>query len=373
MNWWTLPGPRRFIDAIVDDIREGKSVFLSLPENCPPRLTTHIRQAIEEDYKWLSTSPDEGVAPIDFVYEFAVPNAAPERLRNLTNLVLEEEFLNRVICLEDLPPADWSAWIQFFIEYEHISRSVPESRRTHFVIQISFPCALPPGPTPVGLSVKRWDGWANRSDMQLYGTSCVRPRKTELETDLVMALVSVLGGWDPDLCEFLAAFELSELLQPAGLLKAYAEKTRGWKMITSSQLDDLSWSKGFWQTYLGKARPHTCYAVFLNGSRYLDQLIWRAEIGVLMPYIEEARQKLIEQNRAAFKMPFYTKTGVIDDVYDLEIGMIELLLSRRTLRTDPQLMYVSDLKLARNKLSHFAPAEPDLLLRICQNNGSCQD
>lgn len=373
MNWWTLPGPRRFIDAIIDDIREGKSVFLCLPENCPPRLTTHIRQTIEEDYKWLSTSPDSGVAPIDFIYEFAVPNARPERLRNLTNLVLEEDFLNRVIYLEDIPAADWGAWMRFFTDYEHTSRSVPESRRTYFIADMSLPCAALPTPTPVGLSLKRWNGWVNRSDMQLYSTSCVRPRKTELETDLVMALVSVLAGWDPELCEFLAAFQLSELLQPADLLKSYAEKTRGWELFEPSRLDELAWSKGLWQTYLGKAQPHSCFAVFLNGSRYLDHLVWRAEIGVLMPYIEEARQKLIEQYRTMFKLPFYTKTGVIEDVYDLEIGTIELLLSRRTLRSDPQMMYVSDLKGARNKLSHFAPAEPDLLLRLCQTNGKYRD
>jgi hypothetical protein len=369
MNWWALPGPHRFVDSVIEDIREGKSVFLCLPENCPPRLTTHIRQTLEEDYRWLQASPDPGIAPIDFIYDFAVQNARPERLRNLGNLVLEAEFLNRVICLEELPASDWAAWIEFFTDYEHICRAVPEARRTYFIARMSNPCSRLPSPMPVGLSVRRWDGWVNRRDMQLYSTSCVRQRKTELETDLVMALVSVLAGWDPELCEFLAEFELSELLVPANLLRGYAEKTRGWGTFISPRLDEQSWSQGLWQTYLGKPQPHTCFAAFLNGSRHLDKSIWRAEIGVLMPYIEEARQKLIERYRPYFKLPFYTKTGVVDDVYDLEIGTIELMLSRtELLRSDPLKMYVSDLKGVRNKLSHFAPAETEVLLRLCQAN-----
>ncbi len=35
MNWWSLPGPQSFVDAIIQDVRDGKSVFLSLPGTLP--------------------------------------------------------------------------------------------------------------------------------------------------------------------------------------------------------------------------------------------------------------------------------------------------------------------------------------------------
>ena len=100
-------------------------------------------------------------------------------------------------------------------------------------------------------------------------------------------------------------------------------------------MDDEAWGRGLRHTYLGGQVPHTCYAAFLNSPRHLDRLIWRAEIGVLMLYIEEKRQKLIDHFRGHFRMPHYTKTGVIEDVYDLEIGMIEWLLSRSEAVTKP--------------------------------------
>jgi hypothetical protein len=31
MDWWAIPGPRSFLDAVIDDIREGKSVFRIRP------------------------------------------------------------------------------------------------------------------------------------------------------------------------------------------------------------------------------------------------------------------------------------------------------------------------------------------------------
>jgi hypothetical protein len=202
--------------------------------------------------------------------------------------------------------------------------------------------------------------------MFLFGAACVRERETGLETDLVTALVSVLGGWDPNLCERLAERELVELIRPAGLLREYAAE-RGW-VLSSWDPSDVSWSKGMWQTYRGSQMPHTCFAAFLDGSRSIDNLIWRAEIGVLMPHIEEKRRQLIETYRSHLKMPFQTLFGTIDNIYDLEIGHVEYLLSRSSALSKLPLRFVSLLKNARHMLAHLSPVEPDLLLEICSND-----
>jgi hypothetical protein len=220
-------------------------------------------------------------------------------------------------------------------------------------------------PTGVGLSTRRWDGWLQRHDIFVFSTTCVREQKTGLETDLVTALVSALGGWDPELCARLAEHEISELLLPTGLLREFAAE-RCWSFSTSP-LDDVSWSQGLWQNYLGSQAPHTCFAEFLSGSRHIDHLIWRAEIGVLMPYIEEKRQQLIERYRSHFKLPHWTNFGVIEDVYDLEIRHVELLLGRSGVISRHHAKFVSQLKEARNALAHLEPVDPDLLLDLCRN------
>lgn len=364
MHWWALPGPRSFIDAVVDDIRQGKSVLLCLPENTPDGVSSAIQVSLEADFEWLSTAAEPGAAPIDFLYELTVPEADPARLRNQTNLTLEDGFRNKIIWLDDVPATDWTEWSCFFAEYERVSRAVPEARRSYFIVPLKgnrAGLALPEG---VGLSARRWDAWLLRHDMQVYSTACVEERKSGLETDLVAALVSVLGGWDPELCDYLAGFDLRQLLDPGDLLSAFAGR-RNWSNGPAA-LDQDAWRQGLWQTYLNIPTPHTCFAVFLNGSRHLDHLLWKAEVGVLMPYIEEQRQKLIELYRMHFKLPHYTRTGVIEDVYDLEIGMIEWILSRVGVVSKDCLRAITTLKDARNRISHLMPVDPDLLLRLCR-------
>ena len=200
--------------------------------------------------------------------------------------------------------------------------------------------------------------------MQLYSNGCLRKRKSGLEADLTAALVSELGGWDPALCEYLADFEFRDLIQPAQLLERFAAE-RGW-CFEPGPYDEVAWSKGLWQAYSGKPTPHTSFGAFLLGQRFLNRLLWKAEIGILMPYIEEKRQELIEQYRRHVRLPYYSKYGVINDVYDLEIGILELLLSQTGVLPRNVLDFISNLKLARNQLSHLVPVDSSVLLALCR-------
>jgi hypothetical protein len=365
MDWWTIPGPRRFLDAIIDDVREGKSVFLILPENAPGRVSHSLKEALREDFNWESINVIPGTNPVDFLYALLVPNADPRRLRSESSLASEQDFQRKLIWIEEISEGDWAAWSKFFLEYERVSRAVPESRRSLFVIRMIGPAVALMAPVAVGLSSLRWDGWLRQNDMQLYSNSCIRDRKSGLETDLTIALVSELGGWDPALCEYLADFELCKLIEPAQLLEQFAAE-RGWCFKPGSY-DDDAWSKGLWQTFLRKQTPHTSFGAFLLGQRFLSRLLWKAEIGILMPYIEEKRQVLIEQYRMHLKLPYYSKYGVINDVYDLEIGILELLLNQSGVPPKTVLEFISNLKMARNQLSHLTPVDSSILLALCRN------
>jgi hypothetical protein len=365
MDWWTIPGPRSFLDAVIDDVREGKSVFLTLPENTPGRISHSLKEVLREDSNWETVSVIPGANPVDFLYELLVPNADPQRLRSESSLAGERDFQRKLIWIEEIPAEDWTAWSDFFLEYERVSRAVPESRRSLFLIRLIGPAVVPTPPAAVGLSNLRWDGWLRRNDMQLYSNGCIRERKSGLETDLMAALVSELGGWDPALCEYLSDFELRKLIQPAQLLEQFASE-RDW-CFEPGPYDEKAWSKGFWQTYLGKQTPHTSFGAFLLGQRFLNRLLWKAEIGILMPYIEEKRQTLIEQYRMHIRLPYYSKYGVINDVYDLEIGILELLLNKSGIPSKGVLQFINILKLARNQLSHMSPVDSSILLALCRN------
>ena len=364
MNWWALPGPRSFVDTVIQDVRDGKSVFISLPEHCPGRLSSCLKEALQEDFRWLALNVDPETDPLEYLYDFCAPDADRRRLRSIQSLTSERSFQGQVIWLQDLCSTDWGTWSRFFIEYERISRAVSVSRRTYFVIPLvgaACACDIPQG---VGIASRKWDGWLRRGDMLLYSASSSKDQEFTVEGELTAALVTTLAGWDPGLCEWLAQLNLQQLLTPKNALQEFAEN-RGWDLKDEVNVE-RAWTLGLWQTFHAKTTPHTCVAALTNGSGVLDQLIWKAEIGVLMPYIEEQRQGIIQQYRSHFQLPFTTKSGEeINNIYDLEIGLIEYQLSRCSSVTFKERKRISDLKDARNALSHLEPVDPALLLTIC--------
>jgi len=66
------------------------------------------------------------------------------------------------------------------------------------------------------------------------------------------------------------------------------------------------------------------------------------------------------------KLPYYSKYGVINDVYDLEIGILELLLNKSGVPSKAVLQFINNLKLARNQLSHMMPVDSSILLALCR-------
>jgi hypothetical protein len=365
MNWWSLPGPQSFVDAIIQDVRDGKSVFLSLPEHCPDRLSSSLKNGLKDDFHWLSLTVTADGDPLEFLYEYCAPEADLRKLRSIQTLAEEETFEGHVVWLEDVADADWDAWSRFLTDYERVSRAVPISRRTFFLVPIHGENTLRSLPSGIGISNRRWDGWLMRSDMLLYGASRIPEGGSMLELDLRSALVTTLGAWDPELCEALAPLSLDQLIEPGPFLNEFA-LFRKWKMQESPPAE-RAWALGLSQTFHGRRTPHTCITAELIGTAYLRELIWRAEIGVLMPYIEEQRQLILQKHIRLLKTGFSTRFGNwIEDIYDLEIGLIAHQLAARASIPTGELKRITDLKDARNNLSHLEPVTPRILLDICE-------
>ena len=86
--------------------------------------------------------------------------------------------------------------------------------------------------------------------------------------------------------------------------------------------------------------------------------MWRAEIAVLMPFIEECRQDLLVRHAKRLTVPFASSRGErIDSLLDLEIGHIEWQLAARGGVKREEIEWVSTLKQARNSLSHLEPVD----------------
>jgi hypothetical protein len=350
MIWWDLPGPKAFITAVVDDVRQGKSVFLHLPEHSPKRLSAVFRNVLGEDLRWFSTALDDCAPPVEFLYELLVPYSDPTVLRSPHTLVAEPAFQTHLIWLEGLSAPAWPAWLEFFLEYASASRNVAAARKTHFLVPWFNTASDLEAPEAIGLSQHSWDDWLRYGDMLFYSCARVGERATPLETELTVSLVAELAAWDPELCEWLARFSLEQLTKPRTCLSEFCE-ARGWN-ANPEELKRQGWMMGTCHTVKGRSVTHSC----LLSSAELDRLIWKAEITVLMPYIEEQRQNLLKKHQKCL-------AERINNPFDLEIGQIEWQLIGAGIKR-VELEWVSVLKEARNSLSHLEPVDAKVLASI---------
>jgi hypothetical protein len=109
----------------------------------------------------------------------------------------------------------------------------------------------------------------------------------------------------------------------------------------------------------GHERAHSALKV-LNGD--FKRRLWRAQVSVLFPVIEEHRQRLIETLGNQLTIPFESVSGTIEDPRYLEIGHIATQIDRFRLKTSKDLrLFVNQLKTLRDRLAHLDPAPLEII------------
>src|SRR4051794_13906322 len=52
VHWWNLPGPTRFVQGILQDLRAGKNVVLPFPPHAPDGLREALAEQVRENELW---------------------------------------------------------------------------------------------------------------------------------------------------------------------------------------------------------------------------------------------------------------------------------------------------------------------------------
>jgi hypothetical protein len=177
----------------------------------------------------------------------------------------------------------------------------------------------------------------------------------------MVAVVSSLAQWDPRVCDHLGDEPLESILDPVPSLRELALQ-RGWGRTQEpvglancwhlSKIDDVD----------NKPVVHSAALAYNDPSAEIARRIWGAQIGVLLPLIEEKRRGFLERYGEFLKVPFQTPYGVVTDVRDLEIGHIDYQIAScgRSIDTSVRNL-ISCLRDIRNSLSHLEPVDPRLL------------
>ena len=361
ISWWALPGPSRFLDQVEQDLRNGKCVVLSLPKLRPSGLKDALARRVSESasYTWSSVeelrSSDGLSAPLEVLRDQF--SWAFQRLGVLTvaDFSRTEGLERYVICVDGFGNCDLDAWQAFMLDFEHASRNL-RGDHPRFIY-------VGPGLDPesgvlgaAGISVRKWRGIVDAVDnWTLVWPQFRHSGMSPFHRRLSASLCVELAGPDPELAVHLARFDLGSLLNPMSVLRGYA-KERGWEGAT-----EASWESGTSDELDGMAVTHTALLAARGELAEIVRLVWRAEVGVAFPLLEQWRASLAVSMARWIRLPLETPFGVISDRNDLELSHL-LHVSRRSGAPRESVRLLEKLCRVRHALAHLEPAPVEDLL-----------
>ena len=358
-SFWRLPGPASYVEKIHYDLTDCCNVIAILNGITPEGILFELQDAVERSgisweriYRepngeppvtWLASHCGEelpwSATPVDFHRLKAAAGKA---------FVIEMPYSKKVL----------DEWCTFIVRFAQACRADNNILSPRMLLLWPHHGGNLPG-TDLRLKVHQWTGTVESTDIHLLAALLLRnTQMSSFYRNLAAALAAKLSGGDPILCQKLCSLSLPEMMMPQELLSEYAHEM-GWHptMKASEDIGSLIRIDGI-------QKEHPAFVVLQGRSKEIDPLIWGAQIGVLMPLLEERRQEIIEKLRDDLYLSNHQQDRyAAKDVEDLEIGQISYQvnfgLPRISLKLKDQ---IARLKTIRDYLAHRRVVPADFLL-----------
>jgi len=354
-DWFSYLGPSGFLATIIGDFREGRSVVLQVPRHTHLGLLDAIRcEATKENqFDWIELDNTRD-APLALVWKTFGSSISPTTPEHKVKALYDiPAFQNRIIVPLNVTPDKIQNWLEFMELFAHVSRGIDPFRRTEFLLLIEAgnkPIVKKSDPLLYNRIadnlVHKWDT-LYRTHAHLHSVT-----KSVTEKQLHAEVAAALALWDDRLCATLCNFRLDQLMNPIGYLSDYARELQ-WQDLASANEERL-WMEGVCQTYAGRMESHSAFLALHNLHNQLEERIWKAQVTVLLPLIEQCRQTALMNYGYLLDVPHEDGHGsIIRDVKDLEVSHILYQLnSKKRNGFVQEKAILAALRNARNALAH---------------------
>lgn len=346
-------------------------MIVALPAAHPRGFTGVVERYLQRSTTLTVGRFDVGterdVPPVDSVYR-RWRLQRPEAPASASTLADCDGF-QRVVALVDCTTNDDSErWFEFVPRYADVVRNRPPEHRGLFCLVVSGHAELLPSGGPA-LQLRHWRGFVDSLDVKILVREAWRvtaARAFGVGQALREALISEFSSGDIELAVHLLDRPLGDLLAPADALTAFG-RVRGW---SADQVPE--WKRGSLLVVDGRERTHPArLAVDDVRLKEVERHIWRAEVEVLFPFIEDERGRVVTEWRGELSLSLQrrsvkTATGqVLDQPDQLELSHIVerlgVLPGTQALRD-----WLSLLHSVRNDLAHLRPGSREDVLRVAE-------
>jgi hypothetical protein len=365
--WWQLPGPATFLNAIIEDLRAGRNVVIAMPKHYPPGLCQALSDGLRRMdlyyFRELSLREDpafNGQLPERILHDRFAPLTDALAVPSAETLACAAPLRETALWIEGFDSAAWPMWREFLDRYKDACRGQTSYERLLLVVLVAGEVADYLPVSDVTLSERRWHGVVRRLDMLLYASRLMEAAGYNgLFRELATAIITEIAGTDPLMADFLATEPLERLLNPLPALRDIA-RTRGWPHKGSGPGEQLSWSLGITDCRDGKPLSHSAAETAKGKSETISRRVWRAEVGVLFPFLEDYRMELIHQFGYCLRLPVITDYESINEPEGLELSHLCDQLCRQLSASQAELLRCC--RRIRNDLAHLHPVDPADLL-----------
>jgi len=338
VDWTTLPGPAAFIERTAQDLNQTYSVVCRCPAYLDDSWSRKLKSQLETSYVWN----DVACSPQEF-YRFCARLCGKESLLGPQDL--QRNSLHGHLFYIARPSADdWPRWVSLLTDFVIVQKTIDENIQKNVLLIALDNDGLA---VPNEALLRRRDilDFLRDEDPFFHACQCSSRdgARRSIEEEVRIHVCSELAHWDFELCRYLLDFPLERLLDPMDLLKQYAKE----KQVKEQ---DFSQS-GNGTDRSSKTKLESAVLLAINGDREeLSRRVWRGQVQVLFPLIEDQRYKLIKHLRSNF--PLLLENAENDDGV-IEIGPLHnRMLQER--KCSPRLVNLAHrLKKIRNDVAHL--------------------
>ena len=352
-DWWHLPGPSRLLDVMERDLRAGLSLLIQMPPTSPVGLRDSLGARVRSNDLWMWRQLDwaereNNETPAEFLVRRLTADICP--WADGASFARAPSACGIVAWVQGLKPEDWRAWTQFVEDFDHAVRDAPND---HPVVVLpldgELACERIPAYAVARLHAMR--EWIDRYDVAGFVWNRMRDRSLHpLHKMVATAMCVELSGTDTCLAERLCVADLNRLFAPFQIIAELARE-RGW-----SGPAPHGWSTGADEYWDNRMRRTSCASASEADHAEITRRVWRAQIGVLFPFIEEQRVRLLRELRPYWRVPFNTRFGVIQEIEGLEVTHMSMLAQENGApRSIVRLL--ERLSAMRHSLAHLTPIE----------------
>jgi hypothetical protein len=352
--WWSMPGPSAFVEDVLQSLREGRTVAVWFPENGHDGFLSALQYEDERSglTAWTRRVVDaDGASPARTLHEECCP-IQDDVVPTVTTFLADERASSVLPLVSATTARERELWSDFLHEYRRHAKPLEQFRRPVLCVVFAGGSQSELPASDIVLSVNHWWGRSGALDMRLFAARLLTDgRLNPMMRAIAIDVIASLAGADPLLAARLASVRFDCLLQPFDLLRDFAIR-RKWpadpdetEAIRLGALASVDEERVWHSALLAAQRKNDGVA----------RRIWRGQVAQIFPFLEDRRAELVDGCKAYLpKVPVSTEFGVINDLYELEIGELAFYLSEakapKSLRSRAE-----QLRKARNALAHLTP------------------